>query len=204
MIGKIKKFYSENPEEYDAERNTENVPENFLRQRERFISMVSGERILDAGCGTGKDTDYFVDRGMDAIGVDISHGMISYAREHKKGRFQVMDIRNLGFQDGSFHGVWCCASIFFMPKEGVMNALDEMNRILKPNGVIYVSFKIGDGNTTRKRNGQKIKEYLFREKDIKEMLENASFKIVESDTNKGGKTGETFGTYTCEKTGNLS
>ena len=70
-------------------------------QLNKFISLLSGKRILDAGCGTGRDVEYFLDEEMDAIGIDMAKGMLEEARKRSNKEFALGDAENLPFKNAS-------------------------------------------------------------------------------------------------------
>jgi len=76
-------------------------------QLTKFISMLPGKRVLDAGAGSGRDVEYFLNEGYDAIGIDISEGMLKEAKKRvpKKSVFKKMDFRKLKFKKESFDGI---------------------------------------------------------------------------------------------------
>src|SRR3989338_7450431 len=77
----------------------------------KFISMLKGKRILDLGCGSGRDVRYFLDEKLKPAGIDASFPMLLQARERGKGGYIQMDILKLGFKGRSFDGAWAVGSI---------------------------------------------------------------------------------------------
>ncbi|MBU1974807.1 MAG: methyltransferase domain-containing protein, partial [Nanoarchaeota archaeon] len=71
---------------------------------EKFIGLLKGKKVLDAGCGAGRDSKYLSEKGLDVIGIDLSKNMIKAAKERAKAEFHVGDIRNTNFGDASFNG----------------------------------------------------------------------------------------------------
>ena len=119
---------------------------------DRFVALVmrDGERIakvLDIGCGNGKDTIHLSQRGgVIATGVDYSSGMLSEARKSSaRVSFVQMDMRNLGFSGSCFGGVWANGCIYHVRKSEATRVLLEVKRVLKPSGVFSFNFKVGAG-----------------------------------------------------------
>ena len=115
---------------------------------DRFLAMIDAERprILDIGCGDGRDTAYLREKGAGVIGIDLSEGMLAVARrEHPECTFLKMDMRRLEFPDRSFHGVWASGCIYHLPKRELPQAFREVRRILKPGGIFSFNFKRGEG-----------------------------------------------------------
>src|SRR3989344_3584567 len=69
-----------------------------------FISMVPKEaKVLDVGCGSGRDLHYLMDYKFDVVGIDLSEGIINEAKKRvPKGNFQIMDLRSIEFEDNTF------------------------------------------------------------------------------------------------------
>jgi len=181
MVEDPEKFYSRHPEKMDESYSDENLPQEFLELREDFLKTVGDGEILDCGCGTGRDTDYFVRNGMEAVGIDIAEGMIEHAQENREGEFMEKDIRELDFDEDRFEGIWCSASIFFMPKKEMKEALKNLRKVLKPNGIIYISFKIGDGKVEREKWGDSVIQYHLPEDEAVEVLNDSGFEIERSE-----------------------
>lgn len=127
-------LYDRHAADFDAATELASLPESFHDLLESFVDVLPGPAVLDAGCGPGRDAAYFHDRGLDPVGVDVADGMLERARARRPGRYLKMDVRDLGFVDGHFDGVWCPASVFFVPADGMAAALAEFRRVLRPGG----------------------------------------------------------------------
>jgi 2-polyprenyl-3-methyl-5-hydroxy-6-metoxy-1,4-benzoquinol methylase len=124
---------------------------------EPFLERVpAGGRILDAGCGAGRDTRAFLSMGYDVVAMDASAKMVEAAKA-LTGRL-VLQIR---FQDidwvAEFDGIWTCASLLHVPRAEMEDAWRRLIRALKPGGVWFMSFKNGSGEAVR--NGRLFNDY---------------------------------------------
>jgi SAM-dependent methyltransferase len=124
--------------------------EKSLLDRLVALAMAGAGRtaeILDIGCGYGKDTFYLSQKkGITAIGLDYSSGMLSEARRSFPGIcFTQMDMRNLGFSGDCFQGVWANGCVYHVPKRELIRVLMEVGRVLRPAGVFSFNFKVGTG-----------------------------------------------------------
>jgi len=124
--------------------------EKSLLDRLAALAMAGVGRtaeILDIGCGYGKDTFYLSQKkGITAIGLDYSSGMLSEARTNfPRVCFIQMDMRNLGFSGNRFQGVWANGSVYHVPKRELIRVLMEVRHVLKPAGVFSFNFKVGTG-----------------------------------------------------------
>jgi SAM-dependent methyltransferase len=200
MVEPPAELYGRVAEEFDSRTGLEDLPASFRALLESFVETLDGPRVLDAGCGPGRDAAYFVDRGLDPVGVDRASGMVEYARRNRPGRYLRMDLRHLGFAANSFDGVWCPASVFFVPYEGMAAALAEFERVLRPGGVARVGFKTGDGRREVEKWDSVTVEYRLSVDRAREMVEAAGFD-VESVSVEEAASGTTFANVECTAPG---
>ena len=103
-----------------------------------FIKQLKGKNILDIGCGSGRDAEYFVNKGLDVAGIDLSDRFIEISRAKvPNAKFIKMDMRNIDFPLESFDGIWSMASILHIPKIEAKNTIKQLRKVLKTNGIIY-------------------------------------------------------------------
>src|SRR3989344_9680523 len=74
-------------------------PKLLQFQLNKFISLLIGKKILDAGCGSGRDLQYFNEEGLDVTGIDISKGMLRECKRRAGIMGLQMDMRKMSFQD---------------------------------------------------------------------------------------------------------
>lgn len=114
-----------------------------LGQPARFEKLIGlpPRKILDAGCGTGKHSVYFAERGYAVYGIDRSSGMLREAVLNSVGlqiNFAMEDMRSLSFPNNFFDGVWSVAAIAHLAPEDKRKFIQEVHRVLKNNGILYV------------------------------------------------------------------
>ena len=199
MSDSPEEIYGENAAAFDEATTLEELDEHFHELLATFVDDLAGPDVLDAGCGPGRDVEYFHSRGLDPIGIDIADGMVAYARENRPGEYLRMDLRSLAFADDSFDGVWCPASVFFVPVEEMQDALDEFTRVLRPGGIARIGFKLGDGPIAVEKWGGEMMEYHVSEDEARELLEAAGF-TVESTAVNALESGATFVNLRCTLT----
>lgn len=178
----IPEHFSQTVEEFVEENSIEDMPDAYIALLDKFIELVEDGKILDAGCGHGKDVEYFIENGLDAVGIDVSTGMIEYARENMEGEYHVMDVRNLEFEDEAFEGVWCNTVMQFLAPGDMETAVQEFNRVLEPDGVFYVTFKLGDGTIMTEQYGDEIERNLVSRDRAEAIVREHGFKILETHT----------------------
>jgi SAM-dependent methyltransferase len=163
------RFYEEHVKEYVAKFDKfdlSNARNTFLaevtRSQDERVQSVGGiPRILDAGCGTGRDVYQFIRQGYAVTAIDASPAMlrectkkIRAAREsgetelvkqaaNASERFE-MSFREMRFR-AEFDGIWAAASLLHVPSEEMEEIVGRLVQALKPGGILYMSFKYGRG-----------------------------------------------------------
>src|SRR6185503_15058506 len=101
--------------------------------------------ICDMGCGPGQIARYLHRQGVDTVGVDLSPRMVAEAqRLNPDIHFHQGDMLVLPDLDNSWGGIAAFYCIIHIPREQIVAALREMKRVLKPGGVLLVTFHIGE------------------------------------------------------------
>jgi SAM-dependent methyltransferase len=101
--------------------------------------------ICDLGCGPGQIARYLHRQGVQTLGVDLSPKMVAEAqRLNPEIHFHQGDMLALPDADDSWGGIAAFYCIIHIPREQIVNALREMRRVLKPGGVLLVTFHIGE------------------------------------------------------------
>lgn len=151
----------------------------------RFIELIpAGGKVLDAGCGYGRELKYFIDNGFDSSGIDMSSGMLELARKRApEAKISHMNITQLQFPDETFDGVWCRGALHHLNREQVPAVLQGLKRVLKPNGALFVMCREGEGQAIRKEElsgGLERTFTQFRKEELEELVKNAGFDALES------------------------
>ncbi len=146
--------------------------------------LPSRAKVLDLGCGSGRASQHLLDKELSVTGIDFSQEMLKLAEKRVPGvNFQKMDMRKLTFPDGAFDGVWTSFSLIHIPRKEIKQVLGECRRVLKNNGVIFVSTSLGEEKEGLEdewlKKGLKMFFYRMSQKGLQNHLQSAHFKIEE-------------------------
>ena len=131
-------------------RNTVTV--EFTAMQERFLEKLEkGSYILDFGCGSGRDTKYFLEQGYYVEATDGSVELCKRASQYTGIQVKQMLFEELSVVD-KYDGIWACSSILHLPIDKLEKVMPKMVTALKKNGIIYASFKYG--TFSGERNGR--------------------------------------------------
>jgi SAM-dependent methyltransferase len=101
-------------------------------------------RVVDLGCGAGRDFQAFAERGVDYLGIDASEGMLTVARERfPEASFEAQDLCALDLPERAFDGAFANASLQHVPTPALPNALTNIYACLRPGGVLLISAPLG-------------------------------------------------------------
>lgn len=119
-----------------------------------FIDCLPpGARILDAGCGSGRDVKAFSEMGFIVEAFDASAELVALARQ-----LSGKPVEQMRFQDVDaverYDGIWCCASLLHVSQAELPGVMTKLAIALKPGGVEYLSFKYGRGE--REKDGRRF------------------------------------------------
>lgn len=132
-------YYDRNAKEFIN--NTVTV--DFTATQTHFASKLEkGSHILDFGCGSGRDTKYFLSQGYQVTAIDGSIELCKAASEYTG-----IEVKHMLFQEldeiDVYDGIWACSSILHLPLPELEDVLHRMAAALKKEGIIYTSFKYG-------------------------------------------------------------
>lgn len=115
-----------------------------------FSSFLPKGRVLEIGCGAGRDAKTLIEMGYQWTGTDPSREMLRVARER--------GVRGDGFYCASvyqlptlnllvpFDGFWASASLLHVPPQRMVHALSVIRSMLRPGGIGFISLKKGTGS----------------------------------------------------------
>lgn len=147
----------------------------FTEIQDRFLQYVpDGGKVLDFGCGSGRDTKYFLSKGYDVDATDGCEELCNIASSYSG-----IPVRHMLFEEldviEQYDGIWACASILHVEKKQLPDILKKIAVATKKGGVVYTSFKYGDSEGMR--NGRYF-TYL-KEDSFRELLEMIPELVIE-------------------------
>ena len=155
-------YYDHNAEQFF--KTTADV--DFTGTQDRFLRCLEpGSRILDLGCGSGRDTRYFLEKGYQVDATDGSAEICRLASEYTGIPVRQMLFTELDAEE-EYDGIWACASILHLPEKELRDVMHRIGTALKEGGIFYTSFKYGD--FAGERNGRYFRD--FTEESFREFL----------------------------------
>ena len=156
-------YYEQNAKSFIE--GTQNV--DFTEIQDAFLGLLPEKAvILDLGCGSGRDTKYFLEQGYS---VDATDGSLELCKA--ASNYTGIKVKHMYFQEldecEKYDGIWACASVLHLEKKELPEVLRQISAATKKNGIIYLSFKYG--NFEGERNGRYFTD--MTEKSMKELLD---------------------------------
>ena len=195
------KYYEDRAAEYCAQTQDWDVAD-LQALFEKYLPQ--GGYILDFGCGSGRDSKHFLEQGYQVRATDGSRAICKLASEYIGQKVDYLLFNELD-DENIYDGIWACSSILHVERENLPNIFTRMLRAIKPGGVIYTSFKVG--------NGAKVKEgklYTeFTPEGLTELLQSLPIQsqIVEYTTNTSHKRSRPgfneWGNYIIQKNSDM-
>ena len=165
-------YYNKNADEFVQ--GTLSV--DFKQTQDRFLDKLPDRAyVLDFGCGSGRDTKYFIDKGYIVDAIDGSEELCKIASAYTGILVKQMFFEELD-ETEKYDGIWACSSILHLPRRGLSEVLMKMSVALTDKGVVYTSFKYGDFEG--ERSGRYFTDFTLE--SFREYLQNIKeFEIEE-------------------------
>lgn len=163
-------YYNQNAKKYC--KNTINVSmQNIYDKFESYLQP--GARVLDLGCGSGRDSKYYLSKGYDVVSIDGAIEICHLAEQYIGKSVHNVTFDNLDYSN-EFDAIWASASLLHVDRKQLLSVLGNVFRALKTDGIVYASWKYG--NEEKKVEGR---YYLdMNEKEILRVLESFTVEIL--------------------------
>ena len=155
MKTKTIEYYNENVSKFVND--TQDVV--FCATQDLFLSYLNeGDSILDLGCGSGRDTKYFLSKGYKVDATDGSEEICKVASDYTGINVKCLLFNELDEID-KYDGIWACASILHLDRDDLIDVFHRIARALKDNGILYTSFKYSEFEGMR--NGRYFTDFTL-------------------------------------------
>lgn len=159
----------------------------WAKQFEAFNKYLPQGKILEIGAGSGRDAQDLA-RIYNYTGVDVSDTLLTVARKNNPNLiFLNRSLYNLGFSENSFDGFWTAATLLHIPKTRIEEVLRNIHKIIRPNGIGFISLKQGEGEDITNGDedfGNDFKRLfvLYNTEEFSNHLRETGFDILETQT----------------------
>ncbi|HVO86282.1 MAG TPA: class I SAM-dependent methyltransferase [Candidatus Binatia bacterium] len=117
----------------------------WAKQIAEFKKLLPKGKILEVGCGGGRDAKELIALGYSYTGSDVSSGLLKEAKQNlPEQKFVLQSVYELSFPE-KFDGLWASAVLLHIPKARIDEALSSIKSVLKPGAIAYISLKNGEG-----------------------------------------------------------
>jgi 2-polyprenyl-3-methyl-5-hydroxy-6-metoxy-1,4-benzoquinol methylase len=145
--------YSENAGIYSQDWLTQPEPTDIYQLVKQYF--IPNGTTADIGCGNGRDSNWMSQNGFQVSGFDSSNELLKLAHDlFPKVQFSRALLPNLNEIKNQYDNVFCETVIMHLPKTHIESAIKNLKRILKPNGVMYLSWRVTEGKDTRHKDGR--------------------------------------------------
>ena len=158
------KFYENNADIFIQDTLNKQMEIQYKRFEKYLFHKA---HILDAGCGSGRDSIYFKNKAYQVTAIDASKKMCNFAKD-----LLLQDVEQLRFEEmkysNAFDAIWASASLLHIPKRHMGDILKRFAQALNPQGILYASFKLED------------KEYMKDNRFFNSYTEESFSKLIDT------------------------
>lgn len=166
-----------NPYQKDARQYAQSTKDLDLSNiYKKFLKYKKKGKLLDLGCGSGRDSLFFKKQGFEVTSSDGFQEMCDEASKILQQKVICLDFRDISFNN-EFDAVWACASLLHLKKSELNMVLNKIAQAMKKDAIFYCSFKYGDKEIIK----NKLNYNFENENSFQERINTiASLEIIES------------------------
>lgn len=188
----LRKYYNDNADEREDKRKQPwkiELRNKFLQ----FMKNNSIKELLEAGAGTGHDSVFFSQNGIDVTAIDLSQNHVLKCKEKGLNAY-VMDFLNLSFEDNKFDCVYAMNSLLHVPNREIYQVIDELKRVVRNDGYLFLcqygTCTASYDEATYDNNNKGSRFFSFRSYEyFKEIIKKSSLVIIDSSIIDIGEAG---------------
>ena len=186
-MNKTIEYYNQNAKSFIAR----TLYADMSKNRERFLRYVRpGGKILDAGCGSGRDSLAFMRDGYIIDAFDASEEICRLASDILGFTVECKRFEDLK-GDSEYDGIWASPSLLHVDGSKLPDVMIRLKSLLKPDAILYASFK--EGNTEREKDSRFFHD--MTEEMCKILYQNTGLEVLEvfrSQDVREGRASETW------------
>lgn len=184
LDGGTRSYYETDADRYARETQASLLPE-IWEQIEAHVAP--GGRLLDLGCGAGRDLRHFSAAGYNAVGLDRSFALARIARTFSACPVVVADFRALPFRARSFDAVCAIASLLHAERAALPGILGAARDLLRPKGILLATFKAGHGEVV---DGRGRFTTLYDPPALQDLMKGVDLRVLTVEMNTEIRRGD--------------
>lgn len=135
---------------------------NFAKRAYKLIKINNLKTLLDLGCGDGRDSIYFFNKGLQVTAIDFSESGIRRLKARQNRINCILkDIRNINFTENSFDAIYTHLALHYFDDKTTSKVFNNLHKILKRGGLMFVKCKSTDDALFGK--GEKVGDNMYKE-----------------------------------------
>ena len=179
-MNKIIKTYDKIAKEYGKKYGQ--VSSYLVDYGKKFLKYLKGKKVLDLGCGPGRDSRYLSNQGLKVYSIDASQEMVREAKKRApRAIVSQMDMRKLDFPEDYFNGVWANFSLLHLEKKELLKVLQDIYQVSKPEGLLFIGLKKGTKEQWEKEElDEKLKMFYsyYTKEELTQRVKDAGFEMI--------------------------
>jgi SAM-dependent methyltransferase len=175
LDGGTRSYYETDADGYARETQASLLPEIWGRME---AHVAPGGRLLDLGCGAGRDLRHFSAAGYSAVGLDRSFALTRIARTFSGCSVVAADFRALPFRARCFDAVYAIASLLHAERTDLPGILAAARDLLRPHGVLLATFKAGQGEVV---DGRGRFTALYEPSALRNLVEGVDLRVLDAE-----------------------